>query len=238
MENRFSIKVVLIVMLVFVGILGCSVGSRIVRVPTPTATPTMTRRATYTPTSTGIPTSSPTVTATPSPTAMATPTDTPVPPTDTPLPPTPVPPTDTPKSVEMDTPQPPSATPTPLRQFSGELIWDPAYAANCGTVEIGKRSKILGLNGEPLNRVRVKLWAEGWEGILCDPSGPPSNPEPGSYNCFVKSYPVNGTWFVAIHDVDSLPVDSETIAVTFDTKNCEPEGDGHQVAIVNWRQNW
>jgi hypothetical protein len=241
MKNRSRMLIILITLLVTIGSLSCSVGRRIVRAPTPTPTPTMTRRATYTPTSTG--TSTPTPTSTPTSSPMPTATDTPLPsdtppPTNTPLPPTPIPPSDTPIPQVTDTPEPPPETPEPEHQFTGEVIWDPDYSANCGTVEIGKRSKIVGLNGEPLNNVRAKIWADGWEGYLCDPSGPPANPESGSYNCFIKSYPVAGTWLVAVYDVDGMPVDSETISISFDTVDCKPGGGGHQVAIVNWKQNW
>ncbi len=239
-RSRTLTILILITVLVAIGSLSCSVGRLIVRGPTPTPTPTMTRRATYTPTSTG--TSTPTPTNTITPTPMPTATDTPLPsdtpsPTGTPLPPTPIP-TDTPVPQVTDTPEPPPETPMPEHQFTGEVIWDPQYSANCGTVEIGKRSKIWGLNGEPLNNVRARVWTEGWEGYLCDPSGPPANPEPGSYNCFIKSYPVAGTWQVAIYDMNGIPVESETISVYFDTVNCSPGGGGHQVAIVNWKQNW
>lgn len=222
----------MLLILGFIASLSCSIGQRIVSQPTPTATPTMTRRATYTPTSTGTPTTTPTFTSTP------TQTDTPLPtptPTETPIPPKYTPtqaktPTDTPQSQETQTPVVP--------QFTAEVIWEPGYSANCGTVGVGKKSKIYGLKGEPLNNVRVRIWTEGQEGYFCDTSGPPANPEPGSYNCFVSTYPINGKWYLVVYDVNGHRVDSEVVAVNFDARDCKPGGEGHQVAIVNWKQNW
>jgi hypothetical protein len=116
-------------MMALVGIMGCSVGRLLVRVPTPTAEPTKTPRPTFTftPNWTPTPTPTPTFTLTPVP-----PTDTPTPeatptleeataeaelPTDTPPPP----PTNTPvpqPPPNTPTPEPPTATPTPQYPFT------------------------------------------------------------------------------------------------------------------------
>ena len=230
MRRKIPLRTLFIFFMGFSASLGCSIGRQVVRLPTPTATPTMTRQATYTPTNTGTPTSTPTFTITPTTTDTPLPTSTP---TETPLPPAPTP---TPVQAPTDTPSPEGQA--AVNQFTAEVIWEPGYSANCGTVGVGKKSKIYGLNGELLNNVRVRIWTEGQEGYFCDPSGPPANPEPGSYNCFVSTYPINGTWYLAVHDVDGHAVDSEVVAVTFDTRDCKPGGEGHQVAIVNWKQKW
>ncbi len=110
----------ILLLLALVGSLGCSVGTLLVRAPTPTMQPTKTPRPTFTFTPDWTPTLMPTFTATFTPIA---PTDTPTPveptvtntpegPTETPVPPTntpgpPPPPADTP------TPEPPTATATP-----------------------------------------------------------------------------------------------------------------------------
>lgn len=106
--------------------LGCSLGTLLVRVPTPTATPTKTPRLTFTPTPNWSPTPLPTDTPTFTP-EPPTPTDTPPAPTDTPAPveaptDTPPPPTDTPvpapaQPTSTPTPAPPTATPAPSYAF-------------------------------------------------------------------------------------------------------------------------
>ncbi len=85
---------------VFMGSMSCSVGTLLVRAPTPTLQPTKTPRPTFTFTPDWTPTLLPTFT----------PTLSPVPPTDTPTPA--VPPTNTPGAVPTDTP-PPADTPVP-----------------------------------------------------------------------------------------------------------------------------
>lgn len=117
----------LLLVLALAGSLGCSVGTLLVQLPTPTPEPTKTPRPTFTFTPNWTPTLLPTPTATFTavpPTATSTPEAPPTPeeptaeaepPTATPPPPTqtpvPQPPTDTP------TPEPPTATPTPEYPF-------------------------------------------------------------------------------------------------------------------------
>ena len=102
------------------GGLGCSVGTLLVRAPTPTRQPTKTPRPTYTFTPNWTPTRMPTMTATRTPLATDTPpptdipaaTTTPEAPTDTPEPAEPPPPADTPTASA------PTATPTPQFPFT------------------------------------------------------------------------------------------------------------------------
>ena len=110
MTNRKYLPAAALLIAALLTGLGCSVGTLLVRAPTPTIQPTKTPRPTFTFTPDWTPTLMPTLTATATPEA---PTETPTPlPTDTPMPPTntpgpPPPPADTP------TPEPPTDTPTP-----------------------------------------------------------------------------------------------------------------------------
>ena len=100
MKNCKALPWLLLVALLM-GSLSCSVGTLLVRAPTPTLQPTKTPRPTFTFTPNWTPTLLPTFT----------PTLSPVPPADTPTPE--VPPTNTPGAVATDTPSPPTDTPVP-----------------------------------------------------------------------------------------------------------------------------
>ena len=40
-------------------------------------------------------------------------------------------------------------------------------------------------------------------------------------------------------DVNGQPVaSSEVVTIQFDTNDCSPHGNGHQVATVNWTKHW
>jgi hypothetical protein len=118
--------------LILAGSLGCSVGSLLVQVPTPTPQPTKTPRPTFTftpnwtPTPLPTPTITPTPippTVTPTPEATQTPTAEAEPPTATS---TPAPPTNTPAPqlpTDTPTPAPPTATPAPEYPFVVKNTW-------------------------------------------------------------------------------------------------------------------
>lgn len=113
-----------LLLFVLLGSLGCSVGTLIVRAPTPTRQPTRTPRPTFTFTPNWTPTRVPTLTPTPT----QTPTETPIP-TET-VTPTPVPeevfeppePAEPPPPQDTPTPEPPTATPTPPYPFATEVF--------------------------------------------------------------------------------------------------------------------
>ena len=104
------------------GSLGCSVGTLLVRAPTPTRVPTKTPRATYTYTPNWTPTRMPTMTLTPTvpPTKTPLPTNTPELPTTAPEPtvPEPIAPAEPPPPADTATPEAPTATPTPQFVFT------------------------------------------------------------------------------------------------------------------------
>jgi hypothetical protein len=101
MKNRKSLPPWLLLVAVLMGSMSCSVGTLLVRAPTPTLQPTKTPRPTFTFTPDWTPTLLPTFT----------PTLSPVPPADTPTPE--APPTNTPEAAATDTPSPPTDTPVP-----------------------------------------------------------------------------------------------------------------------------
>jgi hypothetical protein len=247
--------VVLVVALAVVaGMLACSTGSLISRdepTPTPTKTPKPTFTVTPTPTETPIPTdtSTPTATFTPTPEATntpivytATPTETP---TETPVPTSP--PTNTPRPRPTNTrrPQPTATrtrvpvTPTPQFQWTGEVVWDVRYQANCGGVGIAKQSIIKDRSGAVINGARVLMDCYGNQ-FISHPSGTPGEYDPGHYDFWGISYvPVSYTCTLRMYDLNGVPVQSsQVVTVQFDQGPCEGGQSGHQVAIVNWTKQY
>ncbi len=148
----------------------------------------------------------------------------------------PRPPTPTP------TRKPPTATPTPTAmrfQFTAKLIWDPQVAPNCSGPAISKQSIIRDASGNPVNgaRVEVNCYGNIW---LSHPSGNPGEYEPGHYDfAFGQTSPQDWVCTARMNDVGGQPVaSSETVSIHFDTNDCRPGANGHQVAIVNWTKNW
>jgi LysM repeat protein len=163
------------------------------------------------------------------------------PPTATPSPqptqtPTPKPPAPT------ATRRPPTATPTQVvnrLQFTSELIWHPMIAPNCAGPGIAKESLIRDASGNPVNGVQVEVncYDNIWQSR---PSGSPGEYEPGHYDfAFGQTIPQDWTCTARVAAVNGQPVTSSEVAtIHFDTNNCNPEGDGHQVAILNWTKHW
>jgi LysM repeat protein len=148
--------------------------------------------------------------------------------------------TDTPRPQPTRKPAP-TPTPTPSAstyQFTGEVIWDPLVAPNCAGPAISRQSIIRDTNGSPVDGVRIEVDCYGnrW---LSFPSGTPGGYEPGHYDfSFGQTVPQDWTCSVRVAEVNGQPVtSSEVISVHFDTNNCRPDGDGHQVAIVNWTKH-
>ncbi len=114
-----------LLLLALLSTLGCSVGTLLVRAPTPTSRPTKTPRPTFTFTPNWTPTRLPTMTGTPTPipTDTPVPTNTPEAPTDTPVPPEePAEPAEPPPPADTPTPEEPTATPTPEFAFTFEAF--------------------------------------------------------------------------------------------------------------------
>ncbi len=136
------------------------------------------------------------------------------------------------------TPTPTSAPPASRYQFTAEVIWDPLVAPNCAGPAISRHSIIRDTNGSPVDGVRVEVDCYGnrW---LSFPSGTPGGYEPGHYDfAFGQTIPQDWTCSMRVVEVNGQPVaSSEVISVHFDTNNCQPHGDGHQVAIVNWTKH-
>jgi LysM repeat protein len=149
--------------------------------------------------------------------------------------PRPRPPTATP------VPKPPAATPRPASnfQFTGQVLWEPLVAANCAGPAIAKQSIIRDANGNPVNgaRVEVDCYGNKW---TSHPSGNPGEYDPGHYDfAFGQNTPQAWTCTARVVDVNGQPVaSSEVVTIEFDTNDCSPHGNGHQVATVNWTKHW
>jgi LysM repeat protein len=150
--------------------------------------------------------------------------------------PQPRPPTSTP------TQRPPTATSAPAAsslQFTASLEWNPLVAPNCAGPAISKESLIRDANGNPINDVRVQVncYDNVWESR---PSGNPGEYEPGPYDFSCgQTTPQDWTCTARVLDIDGQPVaSSEVITIHFDTNECQPNGIGHQVAILHWTKHW
>jgi len=231
---------------------GC--GQATAATPTPTKTPKPTYTATVTMTATTAATPTPAATATPTftatPVPTATPAGTPTPaPTDTPAPTeTPVP-TDTPSGPPTATftpaPPPPTNTPAPTPtptqppvQYSGSVIWD-AGSAQCAGIQIRKDSTITDKSGSPVNGACVCVQLYDLV-IRSNPSGPAGHYDPGHYDIsWIHQPPMDVTVNAYVCDCGTKAnLNSEVIAIPFQTANCAPGQGGHQSAIVNWVKNW
>ena len=155
-------------------------------------------------------------------------------PTNTAKPPAPKPPTPTP------TRKPPTATAVVSQfQFTGEVVWHPLVAPNCAGPGISKESIIKDASGNPINGVRVEVDCYGniW---VSHPSGNPGEYDPGHYDfAFGQNKPQDWTCSTRVVDVNGQPVaSSAAVSIHFDTNSCNPDGSGHQIAIVNWTKHW
>jgi LysM repeat protein len=167
-----------------------------------------------------------------------------------------VPPTTVPRSTsalptQTPRPQPPAATPTQIPpapsptpaassyQFTAQITWDPLVAPNCAGPAIAKESTIRDANGNPVDgaRVEVSCYNNVW---TSHPSGNPGEYEPGHYDfAFGQNTPQEWTCTARVVDVNGQPVASSQVAtIQFDTNDCKPHGNGHQVAILNWTKHW
>lgn len=146
-------------------------------------------------------------------------------------------------------PKPPTATPTRKpptptaaaagQQFTADLIWDPLVAPNCSGPAISKNSVIKDAAGNPVNGVLVEV--NCYDNIVTShPSGNPGEYEPGHYDfSFGQSVPQDWTCTARVVQIDGQAVtSSQAISIQFNTNNCNPHGNGHQVAILNWTKNW
>jgi len=228
MKNRVAILVVTIA--IIAGMLACGTGGLLGRqesTPTATKTPKPTFTATPIATDTPIPTDTPLPTDTPTPVP---PTNTPIILTATPTPlptdtPTPIPPTATkkptakpkPKATATKTPIPaPTNTPKPAFEFKA------MHQANLDTPNCGS----TGIKGTVYNRskgkmagVYIAVWADGWEGTVCDPASDAN----GTWNVLLNNVPVAGAWHVRA-------VDAATCAK-------KSEGAGKSAQCTGWRSD-
>jgi hypothetical protein len=75
---------------------------------------------------------------------------------------------------------------------------------------------------------------------LSHPSGNPGEYDPGHYDFGLgTSSPQDWTCTIRVAELNSQPVaSSDVLTIPFDTNDCQPHGNGHQIAIVNWTKNW
>jgi LysM repeat protein len=154
-------------------------------------------------------------------------------------------PTNTPQPqspTSTPTRKPPTATSTPAAsslQFTASLEWDPLVAPNCAGPGISKESVIRDASGNPINGVRLQVDCYGnvWES---HPSGTPGEYDPGHYDfAFGQITPQDWTCTARVLDINGQSVaSSEVVTIHFDTNDCRPNGNGHQVAILHWTKHW
>lgn len=137
--------------------------------------------------------------------------------------PTPAP-TSTPRP---DTTATPEATPTRVRKAEADsfVLSSPIVGtANCGTT--GVKGRVTNAAGAPMPGVRVRVWAEGWDGGLSNPTD-----SDGRWDFVLGTGPRAGTWFAAAAD-ESGQFLSRPVALPT-SSDCT---NGHQWLEVNWSE--
>jgi hypothetical protein len=134
----------------------------------------------------------------------------------------------------------PVVTPTPVvqRQFTGRIVtWWP----NCGTTYV--KGRIVDRAGNPVNGLRVRVWADGWDGAFSRVSGVGDTYGPGEWDVMLR-HGQTGKFYAQVWDWQNgsdsyVRVDSDTVIMEFNytQANCQPESDGHQVAEVEFVRN-
>ena len=144
--------------------------------------------------------------------------------------------------IQVPSPHPPTPTPLPPpppKQFSAQLVrWWP----NCGIALV--KGKIVEHDGAPVNGLRMRVWADSWDGSLSLVSGIGLSYGPGEWDVLLRQGQT-GKFYVTVWDWQTGPdsytrVDSEVLELDFNytLENCQPEGDGHQVAEVQFIRNY
>jgi len=195
-----------------------------------TATPTATATVTVLPTEAPTLTNTPTRTRTPRPTATPEPTDTPEP-TNTKLPPTP--------TQRVVPPRPALPTDTPVPQFAYREANRQQFP-NCAMTFI--EGTVYDRGGARSNGVRVKVWADGWEGVV-EITGQKDANRPGYYSVILSAPPPGqpggarpGIWFVAVVNEAGATI-SPISTVQTTGKPCDPESSGVQWVILDFQAN-
>ncbi len=136
----------------------------------------------------------------------------------------------------------PTPTPAPApvvqHQFTGQVLqWWP----NCGTTYV--KGQIVDQAGNPVNGLRVHVWADGWDGSYSRVSGVGDTYGPGEWDVTLRQGQT-GKFYVQVWDWQTGPdsyvrVDSDVVVLVFNytQQNCQPDGDGHQVAEVRFIRN-
>jgi hypothetical protein len=128
------------------------------------------------------------------------------------------------------------ATPTlSPKQFTPQgLRWSP----NCGMALV--KGYIYDREGNPVNGLRVRLWTDEWEGAISLVSGVGITYGPGEWDISLLRGQT-GRFYLAVWDWQTGPksfrsVESEVIELDFNytVENCEPGGEGHQIAEINF----
>lgn len=127
----------------------------------------------------------------------------------------------------------------PPKQFSAQLVrWWP----NCGISLV--KGKIVEPTGDPVNGLRVRVWADGWDGALSLVSGVGLTYGPGEWDVLLRQGQT-GKFYVTVWDWQTGPesyvrVESDVLELDFNytQENCQPESDGHQVAEVRFVRNY
>jgi uncharacterized protein YraI len=150
--------------------------------------------------------------------AQAPPTPTPVPATPTP---TPAPPTPT-------SPPQPTATPRPAFQYS--LGRDVTCTPNCGTT--GILGLVYDTNNNYVPGLQIRVSADGW----CCGWAETNIYEP--YKILLGPGARPGHWYITVYSSDKSTQLSETVEADTVAAPCEPESDGCQWLVVDFKANW
>ncbi len=143
-----------------------------------------------------------------------------------------------PLTTDTPTPSPPGQPVSTARaghRFTGQIIkWFP----NCGEVGISRESLVLDANtSRPLNGVQIKIWTASGGEALSLPSG--GRHGAGHYDIAnLCLSPCQRTYHLKADNWNGVPLDSEVITLEFKADDCQPQGNGHQVAVVNWYSHW
>lgn len=144
--------------------------------------------------------------------------------------PTPVPATPTPIPAPPTPTSPPEPTATPKPQFQYSLGRSVTCTPNCGTTGIA--GTVYDVNNNRVAGVFVKVWTDGW----CCGEKETNVYEP--YEILLDRFAKAGHWYVAVYSHDKSTQLSEVVEVDTVSEPCEPNSNGCQWPVVDFKANW
>jgi uncharacterized protein YraI len=144
-------------------------------------------------------------------------------------PPAPAPPTPTPAPPTPTSPPQATATPAPTHRYSVGRI---GCTPNCGTSGAKGTVYTDRAGSGRVNGVRVKVWADGWEGGWSDQTWE------GGWEVLLGPGARGGKWYAAVYSHDKSEQLSEIAEFYTDFEPCTPGSGGCQWAEVDFVGNW